>query len=100
MYSALMGRLLMLQCFDGTHVNLSHKLIWETIIFQCFFVFVLSLYMLISVFHMFVCRSAKEAEDKIKKALDKGEVLPTEARFDSNCITPGRIFRLVIFRLR
>ncbi len=35
-------------------------------------------------------RSAKEAEDKIKKALDKGEVLPTEARFDSNCITPGR----------
>lgn len=36
-----------------------------------------------------VCRSAKEAEEKIKKALDKGEVLPTEARFDSNCITPG-----------
>ena len=36
-----------------------------------------------------VSRSAKEAEDKIKKALDKGEVLPTEARFDSNCITPG-----------
>lgn len=35
-------------------------------------------------------RSAKEAEEKIKKALDKGEVLPTEARFDSNCITPGR----------
>uniref|UniRef100_A0A8D3DYQ6 5'-3' exoribonuclease 1 n=1 Tax=Scophthalmus maximus TaxID=52904 RepID=A0A8D3DYQ6_SCOMX len=34
-------------------------------------------------------RSAKEAEDKIKKALEKGEVLPTEARFDSNCITPG-----------
>uniref|UniRef100_A0A3Q1FP20 5'-3' exoribonuclease 1 n=1 Tax=Acanthochromis polyacanthus TaxID=80966 RepID=A0A3Q1FP20_9TELE len=32
--------------------------------------------------------SAKEAEEKIKKALDKGEVLPTEARFDSNCITP------------
>nr|XP_046264541.1 5'-3' exoribonuclease 1 isoform X2 [Scatophagus argus] len=37
-------------------------------------------------------RSAKEAEDKIKKALDKGEVLPTEARFDSNCITPGTAF--------
>ncbi|CAN9503342.1 unnamed protein product [Ophioblennius macclurei] len=37
-------------------------------------------------------RSAKEAEDKIKKALDKGEVLPTEARFDSNCITPGTDF--------
>ncbi|XP_047224716.1 5'-3' exoribonuclease 1 isoform X2 [Girardinichthys multiradiatus] len=37
-------------------------------------------------------RSAKEAEEKIKKALDKGEVLPTEARFDSNCITPGTNF--------
>ncbi|MGH0145668.1 UNVERIFIED_CONTAM: hypothetical protein FKN15_015303 [Acipenser sinensis] len=36
-------------------------------------------------------RSAKEAEDKIKKALEKGETLPTEARFDSNCITPGYI---------
>uniref|UniRef100_A0A452QNR8 5'-3' exoribonuclease 1 n=1 Tax=Ursus americanus TaxID=9643 RepID=A0A452QNR8_URSAM len=35
-------------------------------------------------------RSAKEAEDKIKKALEKGETLPTEARFDSNCITPGK----------
>lgn len=42
------------------------------------------------VFAVCVSRSAKEAEDKIKKALDKGEVLPTEARFDSNCITPGR----------
>lgn len=41
-----------------------------------------------------VSRSAKEAEDKIKKALDKGEVLPTEARFDSNCITPGRNLNL------
>ncbi|MEE6500650.1 hypothetical protein FKM82_003869 [Ascaphus truei] len=37
-------------------------------------------------------RSAKEAEDKIKKAIEKGEVLPTEARFDSNCITPGTEF--------
>ncbi|XP_061221246.1 5'-3' exoribonuclease 1 isoform X1 [Neopsephotus bourkii] len=37
-------------------------------------------------------RSAKEAEDKIKKALEKGETLPTEARFDSNCITPGTEF--------
>uniref|UniRef100_A0AAZ3PZM1 5'-3' exoribonuclease 1 n=1 Tax=Oncorhynchus tshawytscha TaxID=74940 RepID=A0AAZ3PZM1_ONCTS len=37
-------------------------------------------------------RSAKEAEDKIKKALEKGEVLPSEARFDSNCITPGTDF--------
>lgn len=38
---------------------------------------------------LFSFRSAKEAEEKIKKALEKGEVLPTEARFDSNCITPG-----------
>ncbi|XP_078266540.1 5'-3' exoribonuclease 1 isoform X2 [Rhinoraja longicauda] len=37
-------------------------------------------------------RSAKEAEEKIKKALEKGESLPTEARFDSNCITPGTAF--------
>ncbi|XP_067851147.1 5'-3' exoribonuclease 1 isoform X3 [Heptranchias perlo] len=37
-------------------------------------------------------RSAKEAEEKIKKALEKGENLPTEARFDSNCITPGTAF--------
>ncbi|XP_056148713.1 5'-3' exoribonuclease 1 [Lampris incognitus] len=37
-------------------------------------------------------RSAKEAEEKIKKALEKGEVLPMEARFDSNCITPGTDF--------
>uniref|UniRef100_A0A8C9W0Y4 5'-3' exoribonuclease 1 n=1 Tax=Scleropages formosus TaxID=113540 RepID=A0A8C9W0Y4_SCLFO len=37
-------------------------------------------------------RSAKEAEEKIKKALEKGEVLPVEARFDSNCITPGTDF--------
>ncbi|KAG8445306.1 hypothetical protein GDO86_010189 [Hymenochirus boettgeri] len=37
-------------------------------------------------------RSAKEAEEKIKKAIEKGEVLPTEARFDSNCITPGTEF--------
>lgn len=40
---------------------------------------------------MFMSRSAKEADEKIKKALEKGEVLPTEARFDSNCITPGKV---------
>ena len=34
-------------------------------------------------------RSAREAEDLMRKALEKGEILPTEARFDSNCITPG-----------
>ncbi|XP_063077611.1 5'-3' exoribonuclease 1-like isoform X2 [Engraulis encrasicolus] len=37
-------------------------------------------------------KTAKEAEDKIKKAMEKGEVLPKEARFDSNCITPGTDF--------
>ena len=34
-------------------------------------------------------RSAREAEELIKKAQEKGEELPTEKRFDSNCITPG-----------
>ena len=28
----------------------------------------------------------------MKKAVEKGETLPTEARFDSNCITPGTEF--------
>ncbi|XP_032239667.2 5'-3' exoribonuclease 1 isoform X2 [Nematostella vectensis] len=37
-------------------------------------------------------RSAKEAEDNIRKALAKGQVLPKEERFDSNCITPGTLF--------
>ncbi|XP_032782787.2 5'-3' exoribonuclease 1 isoform X1 [Daphnia magna] len=37
-------------------------------------------------------RSAKEAEDKEKEAIRKGEVLPEEKRFDSNCITPGTEF--------
>lgn len=36
-----------------------------------------------------ISRSAKEAEDNIRKALAKGQVLPKEERFDSNCITPG-----------
>ena len=34
-------------------------------------------------------RSAKEAELNEKRARDRGEELPKEARFDSNCITPG-----------
>ena len=34
-------------------------------------------------------RSAKEAELSEKRAKDRGEELPKEARFDSNCITPG-----------
>ena len=41
-------------------------------------------------------RSAREAQDLIRKALQAGEVLPTEPRFDSNCITPGTEF---MFRL-
>jgi len=34
-------------------------------------------------------RSAREAEEREKQAISKGETLPTEKRFDSNCITPG-----------
>ena len=37
-------------------------------------------------------RSAKEAEKQEEKARKRGEILPTEARFDSNCITPGTVF--------
>eukprot|EP00095_Tigriopus_kingsejongensis_P010572 maker-scaffold1137_size60140-snap-gene-0.17 protein:Tk10572 transcript:maker-scaffold1137_size60140-snap-gene-0.17-mRNA-1 annotation:"5 -3 exoribonuclease 1" len=37
-------------------------------------------------------RSAKEAEMNEKRAKDRGEELPEEARFDSNCITPGTPF--------
>lgn len=37
-------------------------------------------------------RSAKEAELQEEKARQKGEKLPEEARFDSNCITPGTPF--------
>ena len=37
-------------------------------------------------------RSAKEAEVLEKKAQAKGIDLPKEARFDSNCITPGTLF--------
>nr|CAD7567932.1 unnamed protein product [Timema californicum] len=37
-------------------------------------------------------RSAKEAEVLEKQALSKGEALPKEERFDSNCITPGTVF--------
>ncbi|RWS29627.1 5'-3' exoribonuclease 1-like protein [Leptotrombidium deliense] len=37
-------------------------------------------------------RSAKEAEMKEIEAKRRGETLPTEARFDSNCITPGTDF--------
>ncbi|XP_063890311.1 5'-3' exoribonuclease 1 isoform X1 [Helicoverpa armigera] len=37
-------------------------------------------------------RSAREAEKLEQEAREKGEVLPTEKRFDSNCITPGTVF--------
>ncbi|XP_026751467.1 5'-3' exoribonuclease 1 isoform X2 [Galleria mellonella] len=37
-------------------------------------------------------RSAREAEKLEEEAIAKGEVLPTEKRFDSNCITPGTAF--------
>jgi 5'-3' exoribonuclease 1 len=35
-------------------------------------------------------RTAKEVEDNRRKAIEKGEDLPKEAAFDSNCITPGK----------
>jgi hypothetical protein len=34
----------------------------------------------------------KEAEILEQKACERGEVLPSEERFDSNCITPGTEF--------
>ena len=34
-------------------------------------------------------RTAKEAKEVREKALAKGEKLPAEKAFDSNCITPG-----------
>ncbi|KAG7166243.1 5'-3' exoribonuclease 1-like [Homarus americanus] len=37
-------------------------------------------------------RSANEAIEAEKKAKAMGEVLPSEERFDSNCITPGTAF--------
>ncbi len=37
-------------------------------------------------------RSAKDAETREAEAKQKGEKLPEEARFDSNCITPGTEF--------
>lgn len=37
-------------------------------------------------------RSAKDAEKAEAKAKEQGEHLPDQARFDSNCITPGTLF--------
>jgi 5'-3' exoribonuclease 1 len=44
-------------------------------------------------------RTAKEAEEVREKALRKGEKLPDEKAFDSNCITPGKRFRPFIAAL-
>lgn len=41
---------------------------------------------------LFRFRSAKDAEVLEAKAKERGEELPAEARFDSNCITPGTVF--------
>jgi 5'-3' exoribonuclease 1 len=46
----------------------------------------------IEVTYCFRFRSAKEAEILEQKAHERGETLPSEARFDSNCITPGTEF--------
>lgn len=48
-------------------------------------------------FQMF-CRSARDAEELIQKALRKGEKLPETERFDSNCITPGTRFMAELHR--
>ncbi|CAG8688657.1 9885_t:CDS:2, partial [Cetraspora pellucida] len=37
-------------------------------------------------------RTAKEAAEAVRRAESKGEALPQEAPFDSNCITPGTGF--------
>jgi len=39
-------------------------------------------------------RTAKEARDVREKALKRGEKLPDQKAFDSNCITPGTLFFL------
>jgi 5'-3' exoribonuclease 1 len=43
-------------------------------------------------------KSAKEAQELREKALRKGEKLPDEKAFDSNCITPG-VFAIALFLL-
>lgn len=42
-------------------------------------------------------RTAREAEEMRKKALSKGEELPPDPPFDSNCITPGKPMLLLFF---
>ena len=36
--------------------------------------------------------SARTAQEQLEKAMKKGEEIPSEKRFDSNCITPGTPF--------
>ena len=43
-------------------------------------------------------RTAKEAKEVREKAESKGEKLPDEKAFDSNCITPGA-FRVVLYEV-
>ena len=40
-------------------------------------------------------RTAKDAVEQRKQAEKKGEKLPEEKAFDSNCITPGKCLSLV-----
>lgn len=42
--------------------------------------------------HSLRFRSAKDAADREKEVMKKGEKLPEADRFDSNCITPGTPF--------
>ncbi|XP_052869076.1 5'-3' exoribonuclease 1 [Anopheles cruzii] len=43
-------------------------------------------------------RSAFEAQEQLKAAIAKGETIPEEERFDSNCITPGTAFMVRLQR--
>jgi 5'-3' exoribonuclease 1 len=45
-------------------------------------------------------RSARDAQERIDKALAMGESLPSEEPFDSNCITPGRLYLKIIKLLK
>lgn len=42
-------------------------------------------------------RTAKEVQETREKAERRGEKLPEEKAFDSNCITPGMRFNLSLF---
>ena len=64
-------------------------------VFQALFVQESSHYTIAISFHPYsplFYRSAQEAQAVINKAVSRGQVMPSEARFDSNCITPGTEF--------